>query len=362
VRSPFRRSLLLASTLAPFGSTVGAPIDFPNVAPRALAFPRDHGAHPDYRIEWWYLTGVLGDSTVTDALGMQVTFFRVRTSIDPANPSRFAAHQLLFAHVALADPARASLAVDQQIVRLAAGGAHANTGDTDIALGRWRFVRNANGAYACDVPARTFRLHFVATPQQPVLLQGRDGYFPKETQGAYASYYYSVPQLAIEAEIQRDQQRRTLRGVAWLDHEWASSLLEPRATGWDWIGMNLDDGTAVMAFQTRRKSDGAVLFAYASIRAAGAAQARSFAGAQVRFEPLTYWQSPRTRARYPISQRVAIGERTFETRPLFADQELDARMTGSAIYWEGASALFEGGRRIGRGYLEMTGYAAPLTL
>ncbi len=359
---PLRRRLLAATALAPFGRAARGAIAFPKVAPQPLVFPRDHGAHPDYRIEWWYITGVLGERGAPPALGLQVTFFRVRTQIDPANPSRFAAHQLLFAHIALADPAQGRLSVDQQIVRLAAGNARASEGDTDVALGRWRFARNAAGAFECDVPARSYRLRFVATPSQPVMPQGQDGYFPKETQGEFASYYYSVPQLALEAEIQRDQRRDTLRGIAWLDHEWASSLLEPQATGWDWIGMNLDDGTAIMAFQTRRKGDGGVLYAYASIRAAGTTSARQFTGAAVRFEPLAFWESPRNRARYPVSQRITIGDRFFETRPLFSDQELDARVTGSAIYWEGASTLFEMGRVVGRGYLEMTGYAAPLTL
>jgi predicted secreted hydrolase len=223
-------------------------------------------------------------------------------------------------------------------------------------------VRRNDGRYESDIAARSFRLRFVATPSQPVLLQGRGGFFPKQTQGGYASQYYSLPQLRIEAEIARDGGKQSARGVAWLDHEWASTLLEPDATGWDWTGMNLDDGSALTAYQTRRKRDGAILLRYGSLRAPDTSEPRVFGQDEVRFEPLDYWESPRTRARYPIAQRITVGERTFETRPLFADQELDARLTGSAIYWEGASSLNENGRRVGRGYLELTGYASPLTL
>ncbi|HTT09777.1 MAG TPA: lipocalin-like domain-containing protein [Burkholderiaceae bacterium] len=357
-----RRTLLLAFASAPFGRSGGAAVVFPRVVPATLAFPRDHGAHPEFRVEWWYLTAVLEGVDGGTALGIQVTFFRVRTQIDAANPSRFAAHQLLFGHAALADAGRASLLVDQQIARLGSGAVRVATHDTDIALNRWRFARRDDGRFECEVAARGFRLRFVATPSQPVLLQGGHGFFPKETQGAYASYYYSVPQLRLEAEILRDDRKLVTRGIGWLDHEWASTLLEPAATGWDWIGMNLDDGAALTAFQTRRKGDDAVLFAYASMRAAGEVQPRLFAQDQVRFEPLAHWESPRTRARYPVAQRIAVGGRVFETRPLFADQELDARPTGSAIYWEGASTLSENGTRVGRGYLELTGYAGPLTL
>ncbi|HUL65874.1 MAG TPA: lipocalin-like domain-containing protein [Burkholderiaceae bacterium] len=360
MRSGRRRALLSACALAPFARSALATVSFPRVVPEVISFPRDHGAHPDYRVEWWYLTGVLEDAGGAQ-LGMQVTFFRVRTSIDPTNPSRFAAHQLVFAHAALADPARGSLLVEQQIARASSAVRVAET-DTDIDLNRWHFARRDDGRYECDLAARGFRLRFVATPSQPVLLQGRDGFFPKQAAGEYASHYYSVPQLRIEAEVVRDDRKRTVRGIAWLDHEWASTLIEPDAIGWDWIGMNLDDGTALTAFQTRRKGDGAILYAYASMRPAGAARPQIYAREQVRFEPLAHWQSPRTHARYPIAQRITVGGRAFETRPLFADQELDARMTGSAIYWEGASSLEENGRRVGHGYLEMTGYAEPLTL
>jgi predicted secreted hydrolase len=357
-----RRRLLLASALAPFAARARAVFQYPQVAPRVLEFPRDHGSHPDYRIEWWYLTGLLDAEGDGAPLGIQVTFFRTRTPVDPANPSRFAAHQLLFAHAALADPARASLLVDQQIARFGFGAVDAATADTGIVCNRWRFVRRAGGDYECDVAARGFRLRFTATPSQPVLLQGSAGFFPKATGSRYASHYYSLPQLRVEAEVTRDGRTRNVRGVAWLDHEWSSTLLEADAAGWDWIGMNLADGAALTAFQTRHRRSGAPLFAYALLRAPGAAQARVFDAHEVRFEPLQHWESPRTRARYPVAQRVAVGARMFETRPLFADQELDARQTGSAIYWEGASTLFEGGRRAGSGYLELTGYAAPLTL
>jgi predicted secreted hydrolase len=357
-----RRALLFASALSPLSRRAFAAVEFPRVAPRQLVFPRDHGAHPDYRIEWWYLTGCLEDARSGTPLGIQITFFRVRTAIDPANPSHFAAHQLLFAHAALAEPARASLMVDQQIVRMGSATAQTSSTDTNLTLNRWRFMRHEDGGYECDIGARAFHLRFIATPSQPPLLQGQAGFFPKQTQGEVASHYYSMPQLRIDAEIAHDKEPQVARGMAWLDHEWASVLLEADAAGWDWIGINLDDGTALTAFQTRRKSDGAILFAYASMRAPGALEPRVFARGDVRFEPLVFWDSPRTRARYPVAQRITLGERVFETRPLFSDQELDARLTGSAIYWEGASTLSEHGRRVGRGYLELTGYASPLTL
>jgi predicted secreted hydrolase len=353
-----RRGVLLAA-LAPFAAR--AAITFPQVVARPLVFPRDHGSHPDYRIEWWYLTAVLDRTDGEGPLGVQVTFFRVRTTVDPANPSRFAAHQLAFAHAALAEPARGNLRIDQRIERIGPSVSMAED-DMHLVLDRWRFARRADGRYESEIPARGFRLRFVATPTQPVLLQGNAGFSPKQREAGYASYYYSEPQLHIEAEIAHDGTRHAARGTAWLDHEWSSALLAPDAGGWDWIGMNLDDGSALTAFRIRGRNDAAALFAYASLRAGARPTVQEFSADQVRFEALEHWQSPRTHARYPIAQRVTIGRRTFETRPLLADQELDARLTSSALYWEGASLLDEGGRTIGRGYLELTGYASPLRL
>jgi predicted secreted hydrolase len=355
-----RRLLLGAGALLAVQPALSA-VDFPVVTPRALDFPRDHGAHPDFRMEWWYLTGWL-DATPAP-IGFQVTFFRTRTAIDAANPSRFAAQQVVIAHAALAHPARGHLLHDQHVARAGFGIAHTSETDTDVLLDRWALARRAtDGAYLGQVPAREFSLRFTAQPTQSLLLQGAGGYSRKGPRPAQASYYYSQPQLAVNAELSLDGRTRELRGRAWLDHEWSTTLLDPDATGWDWIGMNLDDGSALTAFQIRRAGDGAPLYAYASLRAGTTAAAQVFAPDAVRFEPLSRWESPRTRAGYPVAQRIRIGSRVFETRPLLDDQELDSRATTGAVYWEGASTLLEQGRAVGRGYLEMTGYVAPIRL
>jgi len=355
-----RRTLLLALAAAPALGWAAGPVTYPTVKPRPLVFPRDHGAHPDYRIEWWYLTGWL--DAQPQPLGFQVTFFRTRTPIDPANPSRFAAHQLIIAHAAIADHARGALLKDERVARAGFGLAGASEDDTDVRLDRWTFRRASDGRYEVEIPARSFGLRFTATPTQPLLLQGEDGLSRKGPGAEQASYYYTVPHLDVQAHLTREGQTLEVRGRAWLDHEWSSTLLDPQATGWDWIGMNLDDGSALTAFQIRRKEAGAALYAYASLREPGSARVRTFPPTAVGFEPLARWASPRTGAVYPVAQRIRVGERVFETEPLFEDQELDSRASAGAVYWEGASRLREAGRLVGRGYLEMTGYAAPMRL
>lgn len=358
-----RRSLLMASAL--IAARPSRAVEYAAITPRALEFPRDHGAHPDHRIEWWYLTGVLDAAPSDPMLGIQVTFFRTRTTIEDANPSRFAAKQLLIAHAAIADPARGTLQHDQRIARIGVGGVAASTRDTDLALGRWRFARDSNGAYRCALDAGSFALAFTATPTQPLLLQGQAGFSRKAdaTRDGLvpASAYYPQPQLALRARVTRDGRSRDLAGRGWLDHEWSSTLLAPEAAGWDWVGLNLDDGTAVTAFRIRPRVGDAPLYAYASLRSAGG-PVRTFSPNEVRFTPRTGWTSPRNGVRYPVAMRIEFGGRTFDTDPLMPDQELDSRATTGAVYWEGASRVSENGTQVGRGYLEMTGYVAPMTL
>ena len=355
-----RRALLLAAGAAPLMRGARAEVTYATVTPRPLVFPRDHGAHPEYRTEWWYLTGWL-EARGEAPIGFQVTFFRVRTNREPG-PSRFSPAQLVIAHAAIASPARGALLHDERAQRIGFGLVEASTADTDLRLDRWRFVRDAaSGEYRGTIPARSFGLTLSARPTQPLLLQGRDGFSQKGPQPTQASHYYSQPQLAVRATLRLDGAPREASGIAWLDHEWSSSVLDADAIGWDWIGMNLDDGSALTAFQIRSAVAGRIVHRYASLRPAGG-PVRVYEGDAVRFEAVSTWRSPRTNAIYPVAQGIRVGDRMFETRPLMNDQELDSRASTGSVYWEGASTLLEGGRPAGRGYLEMTGYVAPMKL
>lgn len=355
-----RRALMLAAS-ALASNRAWAQVQYPNVVPRLLIFPRDHGAHPEYRTEWWYLTGWLDSPGAP--LGFQITFFRTRTTIDPANPSAFAAKQLVIAHAAIADPARGSLLHDERIARAGFGAASVATEDTDVLLDRWHLVRSPqSGAYRGVMKARGFTLELDAQPTQPLLLQGEAGYSRKGLLATQASYYYSQPQLAVRARLTRDGKSEERTGQGWLDHEWSSTLLANDAAGWDWIGMNVDDGSALTAFSIRSQQfNSAPLHAYASLRPRGGS-VQTFGPRDVRISTRAEWTSPRTRATWPVAREVRIGDRTFVTQPLMDDQELDSRLSTGAVYWEGASRLLENGKPIGRGYLEMTGYVAPIRL
>ncbi len=324
-----------------------------------LGFPRDFGAHPDFRTEWWYATGWL-QTPDGKPLGFQVTFFRSATEHDRANPSRFAPKQLIVAHAALSDPALGKLQHDQKIARAGFGLAQASTGTTDVKLGQWALRRETGGSYSVSLPARDFTLALTMQPTQPVMLQGEQGYSRKGPKPEQASHYYSVPQLKVSGTVTRHGKPVAVSGSAWLDHEWSSTVLDARAVGWDWVGANLDDGGALMAFRIRT-ADGSSLWQHAVLRERDG-RTHKFGNDAVSFAPLRRWTSPRTKASYPVEVDIAAGSHRWRIKPLQDDQELDSRLSTGAVYWEGAVTLERDGKQAGRGYLEMTGYLKALKL
>jgi len=340
-------------------SVSSAPAPYPIVtAGRSFAFPADHGSHPDYRTEWWYATGTVR-GTDGAAFGFQVTFFRVRPRSDAANPSAFAARQIMFAHVAVSDVRTGRLYHDSRAARAGLGIAGARTDDGDATIRDWRIVRQPNGLWQTRIVSRDFAFDVVMRPTQPPMLQGNGGYSRKGPQPAQASYYYSIPQMATRGEIRVGKTIYRVSGKAWLDREWSSSYLDPSAVGWDWTGLNFDDGGALMLFRIRRP-DGANLWAGGSYRDPRG-RVTVLAPGDIAFRTLRRWRSARTGAVYPVAQSVSVklpqGTRTLTLKPLFDDQEIDARRSGLPVYWEGAVTA-EGAT----GYLELTGYVAPLKM
>jgi len=349
---PSRRSLLLAALAA-------APLAAWALPERRLEFPRDFGSHPDLHTEWWYITGHAKTQAGRE-FGFQVTFFRSRVEAALGMRSAFAAKHLVFAHAAVTDLEGRVLLHDQRIARAGFGVAEASANDTDVRIRDWSLARE-NGIYVARIPAGEFTLDLRFTPTQPVLLQGKAGLSRKGPEESQASYYYSEPQLRTQGKLTLKGQGFDVGGTAWLDHEWSEALMHPEAVGWDWIGMNLDDGSALTAFHLRRR-DGSALWGGGSFRQRDGT-ARIFGNDEVRFESLKTWDSPRTQAKYPTQWHVRTPAGSFEVRALLDDQELDSRGSTGGVYWEGLSDLLDAqGRRVGRGYLEMTGYAAPLKL
>lgn len=367
---------------------------------RALQWPRDHGAHLQHRIEWWYLTGALWkhgtgplDRRTPPDWGFQLTFFRARTpwaeSAERAEAGRLAVPQLLFAHAALTDvragqlhhaertarwngrslPAQPSPIEGQN--RAAAG---ASSHDTHVWMGDWQLVRQGAGYQARWTDrAQGLALQLDLACTQALLLQGEGGWSaksrPEPVRTAYASRYYSQVQLQAQGRVQAPHgkapsQGEPVRGVAWLDHEWSHSLLHPEAVGWDWVGLNLDQGAALTVFRLRR-ADGTVWWAGGSLRLPGQ-PVRSFAAHEVRMTPGRLWRSRSTQGVYPVEWILETPAGRHAVRSVLDDQELDSRRSTGTVYWEGLCGVHDlldpQEARVGWGYLEMTGYTGRLRL
>jgi predicted secreted hydrolase len=361
-----RRALIAAGLAAPLPA-------FPrDLVPRPLVFPRDHGTHNDTRTEWWYLTGHAKDAGGRE-FGFQITFFRSRVDVTEALGSRLTARQLLFAHAAITDVQSGRLLHDQRLARWngkppmrTERAVFASAEDTHVAIRDWFLRREADGRYTTRASGDELQIELEATPRQAWLLQGDQGFSRKGPDPAQASFYVSHPQLAVRGTLGLRGQRFEVQGTAWLDHEWSEALMHPEAVGWDWFGMNLLDGHCVTAFQLRRQ-DGSKLWAGGSFRAAGSAQSPTdiyrFRPGELDWVPQRHWTSPRTRARYPVEWMVRTPADFYTVRAVVDPQELDAQGSTGTVYWEGLSELRRlEGQRLGLGYLEMTGYAAPLRL
>ena len=327
-----RRRLLLAAlgALAP-GHAGAAKVRYPSVVPnRQLVFPRDHGAHPEYRVEWWYVTGWLDEP-----YGFQITFFRARPEEESDNPSSFNPKQILFAHAALSDPRRGRLVHDQRAARAGFSLAHAETDRTGVWIDDWSLVLEGTRSQA-RIASREFDFDFTFFARE-LTLQGEYGYSRKGHRAEEASYYYSRPQLGVVGRLNG----RQVSGNGWLDHEWSSAYMAPEAVGWDWAGINLWHGGSRMGFRMRN-----------------AAGETHYAPPGVRMQPMRTWRSPRTGVEYPVSMQL----NELRLEPLMDDQELDSRLSTGTIYWEGAVRAFERDAEVGRGYLELTGYWRPMKL
>jgi predicted secreted hydrolase len=353
-----RRAFVLGSAAALAALRARADVPFGRVVPRPLVFPRDHGTHPEFRTEWWYITGWTRDAKGVER-GVQVTFFRTRPGVAENLHSAFAPKQVMFAHAAVADPEVRRLRHDQRAARAVLGLASAGEQTTDVTLDDWSLVRQGD-LYHARIPGRDFALDLAFRATRPPLLQGEQGVSRKGALPQQASYYYSLPHLAVSGSVTIGSATHAVEGTAWLDHEWSSEYLAADARGWDWTGIDLDDGGALMAFRIRDVRGGRYWAAATLARPDGTRH--DYGVLDVVFNPLRRWRSPRTGIDFPVAMQVRAGDFDVELQPLFDDQELDARVTAGTVYWEGAVRATVKGAPAGRGYLELTGYGDPLKL
>ena len=321
---------------------------------RDFSFPQDHGAHPSYRNEWWYITGNVSSDRSVD-IGFHATFFRIANSPDqPDRASAWSASQLYMGHFAISVEGHGAVKAHERFARAAAGLSGArlnNNSSTTVWLDDWTLQHAPDGAWKIKLAEGSEQLALTLTEEKPVVLQGQDGYSQKSADPCNASYYYSLPRLSAVGTIKSADQTYQVQGTAWIDREWSSSALASGQVGWDWFALQLDDGRDIMLYQLRKSDGSADPFSHA-VEVDSQGNKREIP--LPRIEISRWWQSP-TGAKYPVAgklQRTDTDEVIVFT-PLIDNQELLLTVR----YWEGAIRLTdEAGIPTGRGYLELTGY------
>ena len=438
-------------------------------APKPFNFPADHGPHPDYRDEWWYVTGNL-DGPDGRRFGFQITFFRhgLKRGI-PNRASHWAGQDANMAHFALTDVAGKKYTSFQRISRSGAGLAGAQAEPFKVWLDDWRMEASRPSGNAVELvppltggrlggnavelaaevgrnkPAPTgvsgkmtgqvpetvvarpysglqptlnstalrlgggqskgsenpppnlktpspfgrglgegleegsvelnstalsssegFPWHFRASQEgieldlemqarKPPVLNGNQGLSQKSAEPGNASYYYSITRMEAKGLLKLAGKAIPVKGLAWLDREWSTSMLADYQAGWDWFSLQLDDGTDLMFFRLRHK-DGTDDPTSSGVLIAQDGHSTRLAGDEVSIKALGSWQSPAGGV-YPSGWQLTIKplNQVIEIHPVLADQEFrhDAR------YWEGAVDVVDAvsKKAYGRGYVELTGYA-----
>ena len=314
--------------------------------PADLRFPRDHGPHPDFRIEWWYLTAALTGADGRD-YGAQWTLFRVATTPGEERGG-WDSNQIWIAHAGLTTAERQFSAE-----RFARGGV-GQAGVTIAPFVAWLDDWEMTGATAGDpfdavrVTARgpDFAFALEGAADGPLVRHGDAGFSLKSAQGQ-ASYYYSQPFLKVSGVIEVDGAEVAVTGTAWIDREWSSQHLSPEQSGWDWFSLHLDDGSRLMAYRLRETAGPGAAFG-TWIAPDGASE--PLGPGEVEMTP-TGWAEVAGRE-VPVEWRLVSPARglAVDTAPLNPQSWMD----GNFPYWEGPIRVT--GSHAGKGYLEMTGY------
>ena len=330
---------------------------------RVWSFPRDHGAHPEFKTEWWYYVGhVKADSGET--FGYQLTFFRVALrKPDPQARSAWSLHTVYFAHLALTDAARRTFFFRDAAGRGALGLSGAMAGAMKVWIDDWRAELQGE-EFHLQAQDRGLGLDLVLKPLKPPALHGQDGYSCKSAKYGAASYYYSLPRLSTQGTINVSGRTLPVTGESWMDHEFFTGAMAPNLSGWDWFSLQLSDGCEVMLYLLRQK-DGSVDSASAGTLIDPQGNTRHLKLSDFTVKPTGAWTSPHTQTKYPAGWEISIPGAGYRLRltPTVPDQEIRSQAPSKVTYWEGQvkiEGVKSGAAVKGLGYGELTGYAGGL--
>lgn len=331
--------------------------------PREWSFPRDHGAHPKYRTEWWYFTGNLRDAG-GGRYGYQLTFFRQGLRREPADPENpWSLRDAYLAHFALTEEAPPRFRHAERLNRAGPGLAGAAEGLMEVWNLDWSAVMEGR-TIRLRARTRDMGLDLELTPRKPVVLHGEGGLSRKGPAPGQASYYASFTDLATSGSLvlEPGAEPVAVEGTSWFDQEFGSNQLAQDQAGWDWFSLHLSDGRDLMVYLLRRV-DGSLEPASSGTLVEPDGTPHHLTLGEIAVEVQGRWKSPRSGAEYPVRWRLRAPGIDLALAAWIPDQELDTGESTGVVYWEGAVAGegTSGGRPVTcEGYVELTGYAGAL--
>jgi predicted secreted hydrolase len=322
-----------------------------------FSFPRDHGAHEEYKTEWWYYTGHL-ETDAGKRYGFELTFFRVGI-VPPGAPAttRWDLRNLSLAHFAISDVGANDFRYYEKLNRSSPFTAGASAGVLDVFNEGWRATTLADGSWRIAAyGGGKDAIDLVVTSRKAPAVHGENGISMKAAGAGYATHYYSMSRLEVRGRVNGS----LCHGLAWMDHEFGSSQLRESQQGWDWFSIQLDNDAELMLYQIRR-TDGTPDVTSSGSLISSEGNVIHLRRDQMVITPLSSWHSTKSGATYPMSWRVAVPSFgiALVLRPLMKDQELVTRSSTRVTYWEGAvdvAGSFGNVAINGQGYVEMTGY------
>jgi predicted secreted hydrolase len=359
--------ILLASSILHLPSSIYAD-DFKRALPgKTFSFPRDHFSHPEFRTEWWYYSGHLNDQQKR-SYGYQLTFFRTGLKRETKNQkSKWAIQNLYFAHLALTDESRKKFQYREKIHRGSLDEAGASDKTFRVWIEDWSLEGKGPGMreHFLKAGGRDFGVELTLTPEKEPVIHGQNGISQKAEGEGYASHYYSITRLKTKGKIFLKDRELPVQGASWMDHEFGSAQLRNYQVGWDWFSIRLENGTDLMLYQLRHRdgkidpySSGTIIFPDGS--------QRHLPLTEFQIEVLDRWKSKKSGASYPSGWRVKVPKDQIDLllTPTLKDQELITEASTRVTYWEGSVKIegkYKGDPVKGLGYVELTGYAKPLT-
>ncbi|MGD8470904.1 MAG: lipocalin-like domain-containing protein [Desulfobacterales bacterium] len=335
--------------------------------PCNLVFPKDHGSHPGYRTEWWYYTGNLKAET-GNRYGFQLTFFRSQISAPgderrwPQPHAVWRTRQIYLGHSAVTDILKNRHLQSELMARgtLGMAGVSQKTTDTQVFIKNWSANIGAN-RHLLKAVTDAFSYELRLKPAKPPVLHGQAGYSRKGSAPERASCYYSFSRLKTDGALTIGGKKTAVDGLSWMDHEFSTASLEPGIIGWDWFSLQLSDQTEIMLYLLR-KEQGRFSPVSSGTFIDGSGRPHHLAKDDFKVDVLDTWQSPRSRAVYPVHWRLTVFPLAIEltAKANILDQEMQTQATTGVTYWEGSISIKGSVGKYpvkGWGYAELTGYA-----